>query len=78
MKDLSTRELETERPKLRRFRLSDSEAMFNNWANDPQVTKYLSWETHSHIGVTEDRLTIKNRGGEYDIRKSEKKKEVEN
>ena len=39
MNHLGTMELETDRLILRRFTLSDSKAMFNNWANDPDVTK---------------------------------------
>ena len=38
MNHLGTMELETDRLILRRFTLSDSKAMFNNWANDPDVT----------------------------------------
>ncbi len=38
--------LETERLILRRFSLADAEAMFRNWASDPEVTKYLMWHTH--------------------------------
>ena len=42
-----TVKLETERLILRQARLSDAEAMFRNWANDPEVTKFLTWPTHS-------------------------------
>lgn len=34
--------LETERLILRRFTMDDAEAMFRNWASDPEVTKYLT------------------------------------
>jgi ribosomal-protein-alanine N-acetyltransferase len=27
--------------------------MYNNWASDPEVTKYLFWEPHADIKVTE-------------------------
>ena len=44
--------LETKRLILRRFTLDDAEAMFNNWASDPEVTKYLTWPTHTDISVS--------------------------
>ncbi len=45
--------LETERLILRRFRPDDAAAMFRNWANDPEVTKYLTWPTHTDISVSQ-------------------------
>ena len=42
-----TIQLETERLILRRFTSADDTTMFNNWANDPEVTKYLTWQTHA-------------------------------
>ena len=44
--------LETNRLRLRPFREEDAEAMFSGWASDPEVTKYLTWNTHESIGVT--------------------------
>lgn len=44
--------LETERLILRRFFATDAEAMFKNWASDTEVTKYLTWQTHSDISVS--------------------------
>lgn len=41
--------LETERLLLRKFSLDDAEAMFSNWANDEEVTKYLTWTPHKCI-----------------------------
>ena len=26
--------------------------MYNNWASDPEVTKYITWPTHTSIDVT--------------------------
>ena len=37
-----TKVLETERLLLRPFRAEDAEAMFRNWASDPEVTRYLT------------------------------------
>lgn len=38
--------LETPRLVLRPFRLEDAEAMYKNWAWDPEVTRFLTWEPH--------------------------------
>ena len=56
MNHLGTRKLETERLLLRRFELSDAEEMFENWANDSEVTKYLTWPAHQNITVTKSVL----------------------
>ena len=44
--------LETDRLKLRRITMDDVYAMFNNWANDDDVTRYLTWKSHGNIEVT--------------------------
>jgi len=57
MKHLGTKELETDRLKLRKFELTDTEAMYRNWANDSAVTKYLMWPTHTDVSVTQSVLS---------------------
>lgn len=52
MNHLGTKYLETERLVLRKFKLSDAKDMFNNWANDDDVTKYITWATHKNIEDT--------------------------
>lgn len=47
-----TRTIETERLILRQATMDDANAMFHNWANDPKVTKYLTWPAHSTPEVT--------------------------
>lgn len=47
-----TKLIETERLILRRFNLKDTEDMYNNWANDDEVTKHLSWPIHESIDVS--------------------------
>ena len=42
-----TRTIETERLILRRVRVEDAQSMFENYACDDEVTKYLSWPTHT-------------------------------
>ena len=39
--------IETSRLILRRFAAWDAQAMYDNWASDPEVTKYLTWPPHS-------------------------------
>ena len=46
----------TSRFYLRKFNINDADAMFNNWANDPEVTKYLTWNPHGDISVTKKYL----------------------
>ena len=44
--------IETKRLILRSPKESDAEPMFSNWANDPEVTKYLTWNPHESVEVT--------------------------
>ena len=44
-----TKEIHTNRLLLRKYRLSDAGEMFENYANDDRVTKYLSWKTYSKL-----------------------------
>ena len=46
MEHLGTKTLETERLILRKTIESDAEPMFDNWANDDRVTKYLTWQPY--------------------------------
>jgi len=45
--------LETDRLILRPFTMADAEPMYHNWASDPEVTKFLTWPTHSSTQVSE-------------------------
>lgn len=58
MKQIGTRELETKRLHLRRIRAEDAETMFDNWASDAQVTKYLTWSPHENREVTRALLSV--------------------
>ena len=44
--------LETDRLILRPFKLDDAQEMFDNWASDPEVTKFLSFLPHQNVDVT--------------------------
>lgn len=52
MKHLGTKRIETERLVLRRFVMEDAQPMFQNWASDPDVTKFLTWSAHASVEVT--------------------------
>lgn len=51
-----TVELAAGRLKLRRLREDDAGQMFENWAADPEVTRFLTWEPHRDIAVTREFL----------------------
>lgn len=57
MNHIGTEELETKRLTLRKFRLSDAEEMYKNWASDNEVTRFLTWPTHQNREVTATVLT---------------------
>lgn len=48
-----TQMIETSRLILRRFKVEDAKHMYDNWASDPVVTKYLSWAAHKNKSETE-------------------------
>ena len=56
-------ELETERLLLRKMRLDDAQAMFA-YASDPEVTRYVIWETHGSIEDSENFLRFADKGYE--------------
>lgn len=57
MKHLGTQIIETSRLILRPFTMEDAQAMYHNWASDPEVTKYLMWPTHESVEVSCQVLT---------------------
>lgn len=44
--------LETERLILRPLRITDAQEIFDNWASDPEVAKFMVWSTHKDVNVT--------------------------
>ena len=46
MRHVGTQPIETPRLHLRRFTADDADAMFNGWASDPRVTRYLRFTPH--------------------------------
>lgn len=53
MNHIGTQKIETERIILRKIKISDAEDMFYNWANDCEVTKYVTWTPHESVEDTE-------------------------
>ena len=56
MNKAGTQTIETPRLLLRRFTVEDVEDMFNNWATDPEVTRFLTWPLHASVEVTRELL----------------------
>ena len=47
-----TVKLETIRLIFRRVTMDDAKQMFDNWASNPNVTKFMTWPTHSDVEIT--------------------------
>jgi len=56
MKHLGTNTLENGKLLLRRFTIDDAQAMYDNWASDPEVNKFLTWPLHTSVEVTKEIL----------------------
>lgn len=52
MQHRGTQRLETDRLILRRFCPEDAQAMYENWASDGEVTRFLTWPTHASPAVS--------------------------
>ena len=57
MRHTGTSELETDRLLLRRLLPQDAPQMYENWANDPAVTRFLRWEPHKSPAETRELLS---------------------
>ena len=56
MRHAGTQEIETPRLILRRLLSEDANRMYVNWANDPDVTRFLRWEPHKNAAETRQLL----------------------
>lgn len=61
MDNKGTLELVSDKIKLRRYKISDAENMYKNYASDPKVTKFLFWKPYKSVDEVKDFLldTIK-------------------
>lgn len=57
MKELGTRNLETERLILRKYKIEDARGMYENWGSDPKCNIYLPWELHENVEQTKEIIT---------------------
>lgn len=54
MNHKGTLRIDTENLILRKFKLSDAEAMYKNWASDSEVTKFLTWNPIDSVEVSKN------------------------
>ena len=55
---IGTNTIKTDRLLLRRFTLNDANDMFNNYACDDEVTRFLSWKSQKNVGEAEKIIKI--------------------
>lgn len=58
MNHKGTQNIETQRLILRPFKEADAKAMYENWASDPEVVRYLTWNVHPSAEFTKELLNI--------------------
>lgn len=58
LKHLGTNIIKTEHLLLRPFRSEDCRYMYKNWASDPEVAKFLTWQAHRSIADTENIVNL--------------------
>ena len=58
MEHKGTKVIETERLILRPYKKSDAQQMYNNWATDERVTKFLRWSPHQNVELTQSLCEI--------------------
>lgn len=59
-----TKTIQTTRLLLRPFTADDTQQMYDNWAADPEVTRYLTWQPHK--SVEETRALLQNWAKNYE------------
>ena len=59
MLNVGTRTIETERLILRKLEEKDTNAIYNNWCSDPNVSKYVTWDMHKSIEDTKEYVKFK-------------------
>lgn len=55
---MNTPIIETARILLRLLKTADAETIYNNWASDPDVARYMNWNLHQSVRDTVEWLTI--------------------
>lgn len=54
MRHTGTNPIETPRLVLRRFTPTDATAMYQNWATDPDVARWMRWTPHKNLQETQE------------------------
>ena len=54
---IGTRPIKTSRLTLRPFVIEDAQAMYENWASDSEVTRFLRWPPHTDVTVSQTVLS---------------------
>ena len=45
--------MKTDKMILRKFTINDADKMYQNWASDSRVTKFLTWKPHTSLKESE-------------------------
>lgn len=56
MNHKGTQTIETNRLLLRKYEITDAEAMYRNWVTDTEVSRFCGWEPHKDIEETKSLL----------------------
>lgn len=56
MQHLGTKLLETERLILRKMTMQDAQSMYTNWANNDEVTRFVTWYPYDNVEDVRKRL----------------------
>ena len=66
IKKIKNKELETKDLILKPFKVDYAEDMYNNWATDPNVNKFLSWDLHKSVDESRSLIEMWVEKGGYD------------
>jgi len=58
LKHKGTQTMKTNRLVLRRFTPDDADAMFHNWASEPDVAKTVTWNTHESVETSKEVISM--------------------
>lgn len=64
MNHIGSAQLETKRLILRKISINDADEMYNNWASNPEVAKYVTWSVHKNVEETKELLAKWEKGYE--------------
>lgn len=56
MNHQGTQTLMTKRLILRKFEIDDAQAMFDNWASNPNVTRFMRWQAHTSVEESKENI----------------------